>query len=82
MNVSCIKRVLCVQVTDEVTVMYTVTPADHSLATVILRHQEYIQTASKTPIRNGGISLTIPLASVSDPGSGVYLTPGSGTQDG
>ncbi len=44
------------QVTDEVTVMYTVTPADHSLASVILRHQEYIQTASKTPIRNAGIS--------------------------
>ncbi len=44
------------QVTDEVTVMYTVTPADHSLAAVILRHQEYIQTACKTPIRNGGIS--------------------------
>ncbi len=59
------------QVTDEVTVMYTVTPADHSLASVILRHQEYIQTASKTPIRNAGISLTIPLASVPYLGSGM-----------
>lgn len=37
---------------DEVTVMYTVTPQDHSLVDIILRHQEYIETASKTPIRD------------------------------
>ena len=41
------------QVTDEVTMLYTVTPEDHSLATIILRHQEYIETSSKTPIRYG-----------------------------
>ncbi len=40
------------QVMDEVTVMYTVTPQDHSLVDIILRHQEYIETASKTPIRD------------------------------
>ena len=39
------------QVTDEVTMLYTVAPEGHSLATIILRHQEYIETSSKTPIR-------------------------------
>ena len=29
---------------------YSVVPADHSLATVIIKHLEYIQTSSKTPL--------------------------------
>jgi len=38
------------KVSDEVTMHYSVVPADHSLATVIIKHLEYIQTSSKTPL--------------------------------
>jgi len=39
------------KVDDQVTMMYTVTPADHHLAKVITKFSEYIQTSSKTPLK-------------------------------
>merc|ERR1719186_1510380 len=44
------------KVDDKVTMFYTVTPSDHSLASIITKFSDYIQTSSKTPIR----SLTTP----------------------
>merc|ERR1712018_615543 len=39
------------KVADKVTMLYTVTPEDHSLNRIISEHLEYIQTSSKTPLR-------------------------------
>jgi len=39
------------KVDDQVTMFYTVTPKDHSLASIITKYSEYIQTSSKTPVR-------------------------------
>jgi len=38
------------KVSDEVTMHYSVVPGDHSLTTIIVKHLEYIQTSSKTPL--------------------------------
>jgi len=40
------------KVDDKVTMFYTVTPSDHSLANIITKFSDYIQTSSKTPIRS------------------------------
>merc|ERR1712012_1016170 len=39
------------KVADKVTMLYTVTPEDHSLNRIIKEHLDYIQTSSKTPFR-------------------------------
>merc|ERR1719288_451356 len=39
------------KVADKVTMLYTVTPEDHSLNRIIKEHLDYIQTSSKTPLR-------------------------------
>merc|ERR1712066_527125 len=39
------------KVDDQVRLLYSVTPADHHLATVIKKFSDYIQTSSKTPVQ-------------------------------
>ena len=39
------------KVSDRVTMFFTVSPADHSLARVISEYTDYIQSSSKTPLR-------------------------------
>ena len=49
------------KVADEVTMYYSVSPADHTLAGIITNHLDYIQTSSKTPLRqktSGGLNIS------------------------
>jgi len=39
------------KVSDEVTMYYTVNPVDHTLNAIITKHLDYVQTSSKTPLR-------------------------------
>merc|ERR1719410_1142343 len=39
------------KVDDQVTLLYSVSPADHHLAAVITKFSEYIQNSSKTPLK-------------------------------
>ena len=39
------------EVDDKVTMYFTVTPKEHSLAKIITKFSDYIQTSSKTPVR-------------------------------
>jgi len=58
-----LRKTAGLKVSDKVTMYYTVSPPDHSLAQIINKHSEYIQTASKTPICPSGPSVTKPMAS-------------------
>jgi isoleucyl-tRNA synthetase len=49
------------KVSDKVTMFYTVEPANHSLAGVITKHCDYIQTSSRTPIRPMGTNPLKPM---------------------
>ena len=47
------------KVSDEVTMHYTISPTDHSLNKIIVKHLEYVQTSSRTPLRLNSGSLTM-----------------------
>ena len=46
------------KVSDEVTMHYTISPSDHNLNKILVKHLDYIQTSSKTPLRQKSGSLT------------------------